>query len=770
VGAVWIVASTELRRRLRTTVVFVLVAGVAAGFAITTGVGARRAWTAWDRFRAATLAPTGSFSTGGELDDGARTRVSRMPGVEAIGTFSYVPVAPAPFVPGEDAGAFVALDRSIGNTIYRPLVVAGRHADPRRAEEITINEELAAKGLKVGQRVRLRNGFGDEAKDIGAATVVGIVRGQFDLGIFSENGATYLTYAFLDAHRDELQLAPQDGAMVRLRGGEAGRARFERALQRDFGPLSFAPPGDPLGEPVRQVLDVQKVAWLLLAAAAGLAVLLAVRQALVRVVAGIGANAPTLRALGMRRPQLAAVGVTQTAILGTAIAIIGMAIGIGASSLVPSGLAHRADPDRGIRVEPAVLAASAVVLLLVLVSGGALAAWRAWGDWSRRTRTSRIPRRGPLPLVLGSEWALGTSPGPARGSARSALVAVAVALAGVVGLVTFAASNDELHATPRLHGWGFDAVMTAESDPAEFASSHPRLASDPDVTGLAWGALVYVIVDGQPLEAFVLEQAKGGLVHPTLLEGRAPAGPGEISLGSGTLRRLGKHVGDTVSVLGKEGPQRLRVVGRAAYPEVGNNGDVLHAGSLTRSALTRVESLPTVALGLVRVRDGMDPARVIARDAGDDDGFETSAAFEPKNVKNLGAVGAIPWALAAFLAALGLVAVGHALAMSVRARRGDIAMLRTLGLVRRQVRWSVAAQASTTVIAGAVVGLPIGVAVGRVVWSLVADGLGVVDRPIVPAAVVVLAAGAALVVANLMAAVPAVIAGRLRPAAILRTE
>lgn len=770
VGAVWLVASTELRRRLRSTVALVLVAGLAAGFAITTAVGARRAWTAWDRFRDATLAPTGTFSTGNQLDGESRARVSRMPGVEAIGNFSYVPVAPAPLVPGEDAGAFVALDRSFGSTIYRPLVVAGRHADPRRADEITINEELAAKGLKVGQRVRLQAGFAPDTKPLGRATIVGIVRGQFDLGIFSGNAATYLTYAVLAAHRDALedQLQSQDGAMLRLRGGEAGRVRFEKSLQRDFGPLSFAPRGDSLGQPVRQVLDVQKVAWLLLAMAASLAVLLAVRQALARVVGGISATAPTLRALGLRRPQLAAVGVVQAAILGVAITVIGVAIGILASGLVPSGLAHRADPDPGIRVEPLVLAVAAFMLLAVLLSAGAFGGWRAWDDAGRRPRASRVPRRGPLSLVLGTEWALGSSPGPARGSARSALIAVATALAGVVGLVTFAASNDELHDTPRLHGWGFDAVMTGEAD-ADFGASYPRLAADPDVTGLAWGTLSYAVVEGEPLEVFVLEQAKGGVVHPTLLEGRAPAGPGEIALGSGTLRRFGKGVGDTVSVAGKAGPQRLRVVGRAAYPEVGNNGDVLHAGSLTRSALARVESLPANALALVRVRDGRDVEQVIARGAGTG-AFEVSRAYEPRNVNNLRVVGAIPWALAAFLAALGLVAVGHALAMSVRARRGDIAMLRTLGLVRGQVRQAVAAQATATVVAGAVVGVPIGIALGRVSWSAIASGLGVVERPIVPAAIVAAAALAALVVANLMAAAPAVIAGRLRPAAILRTE
>jgi hypothetical protein len=331
-------------------------------------------------------------------------------------------------------------------------------------------------------------------------------------------------------------------------------------------------------------------------------------------------------------------------------------------------------------------------------------------------------------------------------------------------------SSDHLHATPRLHGWAFDGAFVAGgTDPATFPAKFPRLAADPDVTGLAYGGVVDIILDGEPIEAYALEQVKGSLVHPTLLEGRAPAGPGEIALGTGSLRQLHRSVGGTVVAAGKTGPQRLRIVGRAAYPEFGSNGDVLHTGSITDAGLARLQSQPVTALVLFRVRDGVAVGKVLKRHEVRDEA-ESQAGIEPKNLGNLHAVGVIPWVLAAFLTALGLAAVAHALVMSVRARRGEIAVLRTMGLVRRQVGLAVAAQATTTVVAGAIVGIPLGVAAGRWTWAFVADGLGVVDAPVVAAGAVVLAVVVALAVANLVASVPAAIAARLRPAVILRAE
>lgn len=127
--------------------------------------------------------------------------------------------------------------------------------------------------------------------------------------------------------------------------------------------------------------------------------------------------------------------------------------------------------------------------------------------------------------------------------------------------------------------------------------------------------------------------------------------------------------------------------------------------------------------------------------------------------------------LATLLGALALVAVGHALVTGVRRRRRELALLKTLGFDRGQVRATVAWQATTLAAVGLVVGIPIGLIVGSVVWRLVAEGLGGVSTTAtVPALVVFLVIPAVLLLVNLTAYFPARTAAQTRPAVALRSE
>ena len=68
------------------------------------------------------------------------------------------------------------------------------------------------------------------------------------------------------------------------------------------------------------------------------------------------------------------------------------------------------------------------------------------------------------------------------------------------------------------------------------------------------------------------------------------------------------------------------------------------------------------------------------------------------------------------------------------------------------------------------VGMPIGVALGRWSWTLLAGQLGVVSEPVTPLPPVLLVVPATLLVANMVAVVPGWLAGRIRPAIALRAE
>jgi predicted lysophospholipase L1 biosynthesis ABC-type transport system permease subunit len=114
--------------------------------------------------------------------------------------------------------------------------------------------------------------------------------------------------------------------------------------------------------------------------------------------------------------------------------------------------------------------------------------------------------------------------------------------------------------------------------------------------------------------------------------------------------------------------------------------------------------------------------------------------------------------------------IAHLLVTSIRRRRRDLAVLKTLGFVRRQVSSAVAWQASVFVGLALLVGIPLGAAAGRGLWVVFASRLGIGSVAPLPWATLLLLVPVALVVANGLAAAPGWVAGRLRPANVLRTE
>ena len=71
---------------------------------------------------------------------------------------------------------------------------------------------------------------------------------------------------------------------------------------------------------------------------------------------------------------------------------------------------------------------------------------------------------------------------------------------------------------------------------------------------------------------------------------------------------------------------------------------------------------------------------------------------------------------------------------------------------------------------GIVVGVPLGIVLGRWLWDLFARAIYAVPEPSVPIVSVAVVALAALVLANLVAAVPGRMAAKTRTALVLRAE
>jgi ABC-type antimicrobial peptide transport system permease subunit len=113
--------------------------------------------------------------------------------------------------------------------------------------------------------------------------------------------------------------------------------------------------------------------------------------------------------------------------------------------------------------------------------------------------------------------------------------------------------------------------------------------------------------------------------------------------------------------------------------------------------------------------------------------------------------------------------IAQTLVTSVRRRRRDLAILKAVGFVGRQVRASVAWQATAIAGTGLLVGLPLGVAAGRWAWTLLAQGFAIQPVAVLSPGLL-LAIPAVLLLANAVAAIPARTAARTRAAVVLRTE
>jgi hypothetical protein len=330
------------------------------------------------------------------------------------------------------------------------------------------------------------------------------------------------------------------------------------------------------------------------------------------------------------------------------------------------------------------------------------------------------------------------------------------------------------------------------------------LNHDPKVA--AWSGADYtdLQIDGEELP-ILLESPRSKLAPP-ILSGHGLETSHQIVLGAGTLNKLHKRIGDTVMVsLGTKknapyylAPTPLVIVGTATLPAVGYASFVAEHTSMGTGALVPLNfsnipfsggnadpNLDGPELVFVRMRAGVSPSagrkdmqriandanRVTAADKNaQGNSVEVLGVLRPVQIVNYRSIGSTPIFLAAGLALGAVLALGLTLASSVRRRRREFALLKTFGFTHRQLASTVAWQATTTAVIGVVVGLPLGVLIGRQLWSLFARSIYAVPDPTVPLLAVIMVGVGSVVFANLVAVLPGRNAARTPAAIALRTE
>jgi hypothetical protein len=806
---VLLVTRAAIRRQWRGLVLLTFLVALAGAVVLASVAGARRTASALDRFAEYSRVSDVEVDVDGETPSQIDA-LRRDPSVVGVAVLHQLILA-LPGSEGQGLPSAAAVDGSFGREVERPLVIRGRLARPTRAGELAIGERLASDlGVDVGDTIT----FGSfstaqtEAAKGGAAIgapegpevrfrVVGIVRLPLDLAVRGDFGGIVVpTPAFHEQYRDRIGGFFSSVLLVRAADGAAGVPDVIVAARRIFGDRLFqtlSVGSDTAG--AADAIDALAVALWIFAGVATLAGATAVGIVTLRQAAADEREQQTLDALGLTAGQRALsiwTVLVPAAVVGGAVAVVAAAL---ASPLFPIGLARKAEVDPGLRLDPLVLGVGFAAVVAFVLALAAFAAWRtaaaparARGDdgtaprAARPSTVARLAERAGAPpaMTVGARMALEPGRGHASVPVRSAFFGMALGAVGIVAVLVFGASTRHLVETPRLWGWSWDTAVSGPppaSDPQRLCGDVDSVAATRDsrFAAVAGVCLMSVEVDRRPVTAWGFTPIRG-TVAPELVAGREPTGPDEVALGGSTLDALGKDVGDTVRVRSFEETRRYRVVGQVVLPNLGaDQSDAIADGAaFTADGLLRVngpESVPDLYI-VGRFRDDFDPAELPTTESGlwrFPSGLGLRPLVPPE-VDRVRQVDDLPTILAGLLALLATVAVGHTLLLSVRRRRHDLAVLRTIGFERRDVRATIAYESTIFAVVGVVVGVPLGFAAGRLLWEAVADSLGVASRVRVPAVGLLVVALGALVVVNVVGAIAAIAAIRDRPAAALAVE
>jgi ABC-type lipoprotein release transport system permease subunit len=801
VHAVWLRLRSELRARWRAWLGLALLIGLAGGAAGAAAAGARRTETAYPRFVQAHKGydlVTGGFP--GKLDpERTLTRMAAMPEVlewARLDVAAYAAILPSGRrVSIPELAALTDLSGRVGYRLNRFKVLSGRLADLGAPEEAMIDFPTAdQQGLRVGSTVRFIVGDLDaQPPRLAAVRIVGVVAspGQFPaVGASSNLGSVYVTPAFVRSNR--ITPSPADASLlIRLRHGAADRDAFlEHMAAAGLGGVDIPMVEEAQTAGVQRSIQFESQALWVLCALVALAALAVLGQALARQVYLESADLPVLRALGMSRGQLVGLGMLRVLIIAAVAALLTVPTAILVSPLTPIGLARIAEPDLGFTMDafPLLLGASLVLLLTVLV--GIVPAWTAvrtaagvGGSATDHQRPSAVAGalgrlwRSPS-AVVGVRMALEPGRGRTAVPVRSTIFGVTLSVAALTASLVFATSLHYLLATPRLSGYMWDVFVSVD---AQHAGAAAALRADPKVAGYTRGGFANVRIGGDSLMALTLDGS--GPVRPVIIEGSTPAADDEIALGASTMRAAQVTIGQTVDVVadqaeGSPKPVRMRVVGTVVVPPNPFAASRLGDGAaITVPGLVRLDPSVAEQVGswplLVRFAPGVDRATGLAAVAKDLKGIPNPfivAAERPASITSLTRIADVPLLLSGLLALLAVGTLAHTLVSATRRRRRDLAILKTLGFVRGQVRGTLAWQATTLAAVALLVGLPTGVAAGRWGWRLFAGQLGVLPDPVVPVLAVLIAVPSALFLVNVVAALPGRVAACAQPGLVLRSE
>jgi hypothetical protein len=822
---------TTFRQRRGGLVALFLLVGLLGGLAMASVAGARRTASSFTTYWATTnpsdlvgeTAVLNSTIGSYGYDAALVAKIAGLPHVGQVESVSGIDFLPlqhngAPLNAPNFAQPAAGNGSGSVNGLYldqdKVTVTQGRMADPRRANELMLSAQgAAALGAHVGSVLPV--GIYTNAQTVlpafGTATVKPIrIIDEKVVGIFvfptaviedAVDAPDQPNNLFTPALTRQLLgcCVNYTATGVRVRGGPADVAEVAGEISK------VLPPGFPAftATPAEDVAKAQRaikpeaIALGAFGAIVAAAALLIATQLIGRQLRLSAGDRDVLRALGAGTMAASTDGLL--GILGAIVsgALLAAVVAVSLSPLAPLGPVRPVYPYRGISPDWTVIGAGVAVLVVGLSAISVLFGWLRAPHRERLSagRASRAVGLAtniglPAPAVTGARFAL--EPGGGRDSvpARSVIAGTALAVVAVVATLTFGASLSSLVSHPALYGWNWDYILYADAGDIPQGQVMSFLDNDRYVSHWSGIYTTQLDIDGQAVP--VLGENPGAAVAPPLLSGHGLDRADQVVLGALTLAQLHKTVGDTVQVTsGESRPRRLRIVGTAAMPVLGSDEGGIHLEMATGAVLAS-QLLPAIDRNpfddpvpgpngvLIRLKDdGKQPAELrslqkIAQDTSNTANFGVTAqgvqSFRPAEIVNYRSLGDTPVFLGAGLAAGAVTALALTLAASIRRRRRDFALLKTLGFTRGQLAATVSWQSTTTVVIGAIAGVPVGIALGRWLWDLFARDIHAVPDPSVPVILIAAVAAGALLLANIVAVAPGRNAARTPTALLLRTE
>jgi hypothetical protein len=377
---------------------------------------------------------------------------------------------------------------------------------------------------------------------------------------------------------------------------------------------------------------------------------------------------------------------------------------------------------------------------------------------------------------MGIRLALHRGAGRTAVPVRSAVASAAVGVAALSAAIVFAGSLSHLLASAALYGVTWDAVVSYDFA-TDLSPGVATVKHDPQVAAWTTGWTGGPLRAGRTeFDAIVLPVPGGASFVPAPVTGRLPRTGREIALGARTLRELHSRIGATIQVsLFNQRARPMTIVGTDVFPTMSDTLDLGIGAALTPGGMhyllpAKFTIPPSV---FVRFRPGVEPQagrKDLATRLDRVGSFNVDGPATPTDLLNFGQVQDLPQALGIGLAAVALLTIAHLLMTSVRRRRRPFAILRALGFTSWQVRGTLCWQALTLAGIALVIGVPAGIACGRLCWQVFAHQLGISPLVAVPLAVLAVMAAGWLAAAALIAALPGEAATRNRAARVLHSE